>query len=385
MYESYLQKTTVRKSGRYIAYILSLLCITNIIIISIQFKYINITWISKGIWRHYSILSILACMFQVLGISLALIINFRHLECKTLQKIFCIYQLIAIIFVLFVCNFSLICATIKENNETKNCIKDLKGFFSQFLILDKYFQNIDSILCSNECPCVISNRNVYDTLNNEEINKISFNEEISDNDIIRFQQCNYSIQDNINKEFTGNSKVKDKLKEIKIDKFYKYWKNIEEKFECVGWCNLNYDNSDNKNRIMKKYLFSDINKGIVNDSCMKKVTKYISKMIKIFGVLLYISWFLMVASYIFGFILCFDLVYEGPNVRAKIKNENSFEKGEIKQDSAPEGIKGFKINDNIHSNGNNIYVNNKENDTVKDITSSSIKDNNNESNKKKDL
>ena len=79
---------------------------------------------------------------------------------------------------------------------------------------------------------------------------------------------------------------------------------------------------------------------------MKKLTKYISKMIKIFGILLYISWFLMVASYIFGFILCFDLVYEGPNVRAKIKNENSFEKGEIKLESETGGIKGFKIIDN---------------------------------------
>ena len=127
MYESYLQKTTVRKSGRYIAYILSLLCITNIIIISIQFNYINITWISKGIWRHYSILSILACMFQVLGISLALIINFRNLECKTLQKIFCIYQLIAIIFVLFVCNFL-------ESNSSK-------VFYSNQDIINLLFDN----------------------------------------------------------------------------------------------------------------------------------------------------------------------------------------------------------------------------------------------------
>lgn len=48
---------------------------------------------SKAIWRHYTILSVLAIFTQGLGI----IINYRHLECKTLQKIICIFQLLVII------------------------------------------------------------------------------------------------------------------------------------------------------------------------------------------------------------------------------------------------------------------------------------------------
>jgi hypothetical protein len=52
---------------------------------------------SKGIWRHYPILSVLAIFIQGLGV----IIIYRHLECKILQKIFCIFQLFAIIYFLF--------------------------------------------------------------------------------------------------------------------------------------------------------------------------------------------------------------------------------------------------------------------------------------------
>ena len=383
MYESYLRKTIIRKCGRYIAYTLSLLCITNIIIISIQFKYVNIIWQSKGMWRHFANLSILACFFQFLGISLAIIINLRNLECKTLQKIFCIYQILDIIYVLFVCIFSIICADIKEDIETKNCYKDLKGFFSHFLILDEYFQKIDSTLCSNDCQCVISDSNFYKILYYEGISNIYFNKETNDKNIIRFQQCNQSIQENINKYFTENSNVKDNFKDIKIDKFYKYWKNVEEKFKCIGWCNLYYEDSNNKNRTMKKYLFSDINNGIVDNSCMIQLTHWISKWIKIFGIILFVSWFLMVLSYIFGFMLCFDYVYEGPNVRIDTINDNSIEKGEIKPNYQVGVIKGIEIQDNNNSNNNRNYKNSKDNNTItnikSNITSSNIKEKDNNS------
>ena len=370
MYDKYLKKSTVRRSGRYITFSCSIFCIVNIILISIQYKYVNISWMSKGIWRHYPNLSVLAIFVQVLGIILGIIINYRNLECKTLQKIYCIYQLLAIIYVLFVCNFSIICSIIKKNNETLNCNKSLKGFFTQFYYLDDYFHIVDYNLCSENCLCVTNNPEIYYSLSEGNYDKnIIYNERLSDDYIIKFQKCDISLQNNINKYF-DYSESYNKIGSVNIKRFYKYWNNIENKFNCIGWCKLNYENTTNHN--MKKYLFSNINKGIINESCMEKVTNWISKMILSFGIILYISWFLMVASYVFGFMLCFDLVFEGPNVRIitnenENENENSVEKGEIKPDSQNGIIKG---KDN--------YINFKENNTIsemeKNIISTNIKE-----------
>ena len=382
MYDKYLKKSTVRRSGRYITFSCSIFCIVNIILISIQYKYVNISWMSKGIWRHYPNLSVLAIFVQVLGIILGIIINYRNLECKTLQKIYCIYQLLAIIYVLFVCNFSIICSIIKKNNETLNCNKSLKGFFTQFYYLDDYFHIVDYNLCSENCLCVTNNPEIYYSLSEGNYDKnIIYNERLSDDYIIKFQKCDISLQNNINKYF-DYSESYNKIGSVNIKRFYKYWNNIENKFKCIGWCKLNYENTTNHN--MKKYLFSNINKGIINESCMEKVTNWISKMILSFGIILYISWFLMVASYVFGFMLCFDLVFEGPNVRIitnENENENSVEKGEIKQGSQNGLIKGkgnlidFKKNNmtsDIEKNGSNTNINDK-------IIDSNIKENNNNS------
>ena len=378
MYEKYLKKSTVRRSGRYILFTCSLFFIINIILISIQYKYINITWMSKGIWRHYPILSVLAIFFQGLGIILGVIINYRHLECKTLQKIFCIYQLLAIIFILFVCNFSIVCSFLKKNNETLNCNKNLKGFFSQFHYLDDYFHNVDYNLCSEKCPCVTNNPDLYNILSIGNYDKnIIYNETKSDDNIINFQQCDNSLQNNINKYFEYN-KSYDTIGSVNIKRFYNYWKNIENKFNCIGWCKLNYENY-----YMKKYLFSDINKGSVNTSCIEKMTDWISKMILSFGIILYISWFLMVASYVFGFMLCFDLVFEGPNVRIitnENENENSVEKGEIKPDSQNGIIKGKDHYINFKENNTTSEIKNVDNADFKEqIINSNIKENNNNS------
>ncbi len=54
---------------------------------------------SKGIWRHYTILSVLVFFIQGLGV----IINYRHLECKTLQKYFVFFNCLQFFYYLFFC------------------------------------------------------------------------------------------------------------------------------------------------------------------------------------------------------------------------------------------------------------------------------------------
>ena len=86
----------------------------------------------------------------------------------------------------------------------------------------------------------------------------------------------------------------------------------------------------------------------------------------------------MVLSYIFGFMLCFDYVYEGPNVRIDTINENSIEKGEIKPNYQVGVIKGIEIQDNNNSNNNHNHKNPKDNNAItnvkSDVTSSNIKE-----------
>ena len=99
----------------------------------------------------------------------------------------------------------------------------------------------------------------------------------------------------------------------------------------------------------------------------------------------------MVASYVFGFMLCFDLVFEGPNVRIitnENENENSVEKGEIKPDSQNGIIKGKDHYINFKENNTTSEIKNVDNADFKEqIINSNIKEINNnsgiDSNKKK--
>lgn len=44
------------------------------------------------------------------------------------------------------------------------------------------------------------------------------------------------------------------------NEFANYWNKIENKFNCTGFCRTSYNNANNQNIQMIKYLFTDINR-----------------------------------------------------------------------------------------------------------------------------
>ena len=82
----------------------------------------------------------------------------------------------------------------------------------------------------------------------------------STDQIISFQDCPEAKMevDRLYKSNPNNT-----AHEIDQEKFAKYWKGIEERFNCTGWCKTSFINPiTQQKQKMLNFVFSDINKGI---------------------------------------------------------------------------------------------------------------------------
>jgi hypothetical protein len=84
--------------------------------------------------------------------------------------------------------------------------------------------------------------------------------------------------------------------------FHKYWEKIESRFKCTGWCRTKYINIFTLNNdTMTKYVFSNINEGIVQyPGCLNRIINYIPYIVGTIGALLITIGVLQVVSLIFA-------------------------------------------------------------------------------------
>ena len=116
-----------------------------------------------------------------------------------------------------------------------------------------------------------------------------------------FLHCSKEIQSLAKSYFIDELIAKNNTNIFEIDNFYNYWKRIEEKFKCTGWCNNKYIDRDNNTRIVAKYLFSSIDGGIVkNRGCMKSVIRWLPKIMNAFGSTLLCTGFFMLIPLFFS-------------------------------------------------------------------------------------
>lgn len=140
------------------------------------------------------------------------------------------------------------------------CNAKFDGVLEVWQGIDAYLQRVDQALCSIDCPCLISNTNAY-TENPNALNFYNTWNKSPNFGSIAFQNCSAQVQYNTYAQAVLDDVLFDPLKNFDAPKFAEYMRNVENDFYCTGWCNVTYyDTTFNRNAIMYKYLFSDINR-----------------------------------------------------------------------------------------------------------------------------
>jgi hypothetical protein len=143
------------------------------------------------------------------------------------------------------------------------------------------------------------------------------------------------------KEYNGIQST-DKIKVNK--KFAQYWKNIEKRFNCVGFCQTSYYSERlNKNVPFTKYLFSDFKRGPVkHKGCFRLLMNWVIKALISFGSL-----------GIAGSLIQILIVFAGINM-LKEENDNDYQN----QDN----VNNKNDNNDNNNKSDNDEHNNKKND-----------------------
>lgn len=140
------------------------------------------------------------------------------------------------------------------------CNAKFNGVLEMWQGIDAYLQRVDQALCSRDCPCLISNTNAY-TGNVTVITQYNVWTKSPTYGSVAFQNCSTQVQYNTYTQATLDDALFDPKKNFDSARFARYMRNIENDFSCTGWCNVTYyDSTINRNAVMYKYLFSDVNR-----------------------------------------------------------------------------------------------------------------------------
>lgn len=215
-----------------------------------------------------------------------------------------------------ICVFTLTAAAVSKDDSKMSCKSDYKGVFELFRYLDPYFHFVDELLCSDSCPCYFSNQTAYDEL--KENNPMVKLEDVVEGSV-HFGQCKNNIRQKTDDFLDEDHDLQKMIGNIDQAQFQIYWKRIEKKFHCVGWCQTTYK----QNVKLQKYLFSDVNGGLVhNPGCMKRMLDWLPKMLNTFGSILLLISIVQVVSIVFVMSLFCDCGLEESNKHIERQEDN---------------------------------------------------------------
>ena len=345
-----LPKQTVLSLGLVLTIFFGALSIICIVISGVDYQQTDMKWTDVGPWRHLAALQVSAVVVVFFIFLLGLITFTCGAQCKTIQLIFVMFEFLTMILTLAVAIFALVAGAIGQDEYTKMCNKNYTGIFEDFKVLDKLMFEADKMLCSDKCMCNLNtNESALEDFNdfyNEKIRKngdglspafdnfivatalnLKYN---TTSNITRLQDCG---DENINSVKAAFGALQISKINIKMDDFMTFWGRIEKKFDCNGWCESSYTDG-NTYHIMSKYLFSDVNKGVVrNRGCMHRLIDWLPKVINTFGSVLLIIGIILIFVFAFGVSLLCDCTIEGSN----FPNE---ERGQVHRKKLTETDKG---------------------------------------------
>ena len=309
-------KDSIQLYGFILTIIYFIFLIVNIFLAGFDFKESHQNW-AEGPYKVIGILQlIVVCVgfiIVILGFlsfkifkdntGINAIVRKKNIKKFLYNKIiyFSILILLSSLFTMSVCILILVGSTIGRIKNYIGCNTQFKGLLKYWRSIDAYIIEADKKLCSSDCICKL-NEFSEKMFQNDPIAYTIYsnfwyksNNESDINAYEKIQDCNnidlQSIYDN---EYKSYYDMK-----INGDKFNTFWKNVEERFDCAGFCITNYqsdydiiENADSDSRNypnqipMIKYTFSGINKGPVkHKGCFRLLVNWMIDSLISFGIL----------------------------------------------------------------------------------------------------
>lgn len=293
--------------------IFGLLGIGAIVVSAIPFKLIQIDWLDGSPYASFGVVT-LTCVIVVVVV---MIFGFIEFICCSEKKCFGIFyliiQMICVIFALAIALFGLVAGTVGKVSDELGCVTTFEGILSFWANLDELFIYVDIGLCSPDCHCYMSDKVQTSFKDNTTVSPyynawiVSRNQD----DAVSFQNCFYLHQYVENKFQEYDLQNGNHIGKFNIAKFAKYWNFIEEKFNCTALCNATFNYNDayvddvlNVNGAFYKYLFSDVNRGIVEHlGCLKSIVDWLPPFLLSYGLLAFACSILTAFTWIFALIL----------------------------------------------------------------------------------
>ena len=340
-----LSKSTLTTMGILTSIFYGVLSIICIVIAGVDYQQTDYRWAQEGEWRHLATLQVTAVVLVFFFCFLGIILMLDTSKCKVMQLLFTCVELLVTLFTLAVAIFALVAGAVSKSELTKSCQRDYTGIFENFKYLDDFIHLADETLCSKDCPCFFSNYSAVEDFTDfyqaHPEYKMGSNLVMNDtveNYAINFANCSLEAKS----KAYGAFKYINKTGNIDIKDFNEFWGRIEKKFKCNGWCEVNYNsqiNEPNTKRKMIKYVFSDVNGGVVNNrGCMHRMVDWLPKVINTYGSVLLIISVIMIVNFVFVaslFCNCYTDEYNSVRPEKSTKSEHSQLTNKLGESNAP--------------------------------------------------
>jgi len=280
-------KNNLRIFGFISTIIIFICCVISLVLSSVDFNVLYATW-SSSYYKYLAPCSLASTSFGVLVSLIGLIIFLLRLN--SLLFIFIILLLLSTLASWGTAIISIMGGRIKyKQNGLLACNTKLTGVLGIYENIDNYLMYVNSLFCSEGCRCKTKRfeNDEFEFTNNfisEEINKKEFTN--NNGEIIKFQDCEKILFDEARNRYLEHPNSTQYP--IKTKKFHKYFKKLEKRFKCTGWCKTAYkDPYSLDNRFIVKYLFSDSEKEIPHYfGCMNIIYKWLPRFVMSTGILM---------------------------------------------------------------------------------------------------
>jgi len=317
-----------------VSIIIILLCsITSLVLCSIDFNVLYAKW-SSSYYKYLAPCSLASTSFCVFVSLIGLLVFLFNLN--GLLLIFIILLLFSTLASWGTAVISIMGGRIKHKHHgTLGCQTELTGVLQIFENIDIYLMYVNSLFCTPNCRCNFKGfdeeSNIF--LNEDFEKEININEKYFEEKNIKFQYCGSSIKEEARNRYLEHPKAA--KYPIDTKKFQKYYKKLEKKFKCTGWCKTAYrDPYTMDNRYIIKYLFSDIRNGLPHHiGCMNKISSWLPHFVMSTGILM------LIASFFETICLIISTMLLGNN-----DDNNYYEPNDKNDDNSLEKDKNIEIN-----------------------------------------
>jgi hypothetical protein len=182
------------------------------------------------------------------------------------------------------------------------CNSEFSGILSAYNHIDNYIVGVDTLFCSDACPCYLNNRTGFEKDHGIYSTYEHWNITLNDKDPVDYQQCSEPTHAFLYNSYSAryNGTLLDEKQ------FWNYYNYIESQYDCVGFCRTQYYSDFSKtNQTMYKYMFTDVNRGVPkNVGCMKTIITTIQTDLKWIALVAIILTALLLILFLLGVSLC---------------------------------------------------------------------------------